>query len=429
MLYEEARVYLDHVSKYGSVLGLESIKSLLDKLENPQKDLTFIQIAGTNGKGSILCYLSEILTTSGYRTGRYSSPVVMEELEGIQVDGRSISKDDMAELTSLVKNAVDELIREGRPSPTVFEIETAIAFLYFKRQACDYVVLETGLGGGLDATNIVENTILSVFAPISMDHMHVLGDTIEKIAQNKAGIIKSGSTVVTAAQNKKVFAVLKSRAEEKGCPIYKVDREKIQILRSDLWEQKFCYKEFEDLLIKMAGRYQTENAATALEAILALKDTGVKIAEGAVYQGLKNVKWKGRFEILGEDPLFIIDGAHNVDAAKRLAENIKEYLLVKKITAIVGIFKDKEYDKILDIMSPYLTTAIPIELPNRERSLSKEELMNSLNRCRIHTEDVSSLEEAVEKAYEITDKNDVILAFGSLSYLGKVAKMAEGKES
>ena len=193
MLYEEARVYLDGVSKYGSVLGLDSIKGLLEELGNPQKDLTFIHIAGTNGKGSILAYLSTILTQAGYRTGRYLSPTVMEYLERFQIDGTYMGEDEFAEITCEVKRAAERLTEQGRPSPTAFEIETAIAFRYFQKRGCDYVVLEAGLGGLLDATNIVETTKLCIFASISMDHIGILGNTLEEIAENKAGILKKGA--------------------------------------------------------------------------------------------------------------------------------------------------------------------------------------------------------------------------------------------
>ena len=223
MLYEEARVYLDHVSKYGSVLGLDSIKSLLEELGNPQKDLTFIHIAGTNGKGSILAYLSQILTEAGYRTGRYISPTIMEYLERFQIDGKYMEEEEFAEITGDVKRAAEKLVDMGKPSPTAFEIETAIAFEYFRKRACDFVVLEAGMGGALDATNIIENTKLCIFASISMDHIGVLGDTLEEITENKAGILKKGAAAVTGRQQECVLRILRQKAEEMGCPIFLAD--------------------------------------------------------------------------------------------------------------------------------------------------------------------------------------------------------------
>ena len=426
MLYEEARVYLDHVSKYGSVLGLDSIKGLLNKLGNPQQDLTFIQIAGTNGKGSILCYLSEILTNSGYVTGRYSSPAVMDELEIIQVDGVSISEEEMGRLTETVKEASELLVKEGRPAPTLFETETAIALLYFKERLCDIVILETGLGGGLDATNVVENTILDVFAPIGMDHMAILGNTIEEIAEKKAGIIKSHAAVVSAPQKETVLAVLKDRAEEKNCPLYQAETEEIKIKKTDLSGQVFSYKQFENLKINMAGKYQTENAATAIEAVLALRKKGFHIEDQAVCSGLANARWRGRFDRISENPLIILDGAHNIEAAKRLSENVNEYLKDKNITAIIGIFKDKEYKKIIQIMAPCITEAYPVELPNEDRTLTKEDLTKELQEYPVKIKDVDGIEEAVRQAVEACGRNEVILIFGSLSHLGKVKALVDG---
>ena len=219
MTYKEARVYLDEMSKYGSVLGLDTIRGLLRELGNPQDDLKFIHIAGTNGKGSVLAYTSTILSEAGYRTGRYVSPTVISYLERIQIDGTWIPEDEFAELTENVKEAIARMEAAGEESPTVFEAETAIAFLYFKKKKCDLVVLESGLGGILDATNIIGAPVCAAFATISVDHLGVIGDSLEEIVQNKAGIIKPGCAVVSAKQKENVREILKKTAEEKGCPI------------------------------------------------------------------------------------------------------------------------------------------------------------------------------------------------------------------
>lgn len=420
MLYEEARVYLDHVSKYGSVLGLDSIRRLLDELGNPQKDLTFIHIAGTNGKGSILAYLSCVLTEAGYRTGRYISPTVMAYLERFQIDGEYMEKDEFAEITGEVKQAAERLIEKGRPSPTAFEIETAIAFLYFKKYNCDYVVLETGLGGLLDATNVVENTKVCVFASISMDHTGVLGNTLEEIAENKAGIIKAGAAVVTSPQKGEVLSVLRRKAEKMQCPVTVAEPEKAHVTASTLGEQRFSYEEFENMTIHLAGQHQIENAVTALEIIRVLRRSGADIREDAVKKGLENARWPGRFEVLKRQPLVIADGAHNEDAAKRLAQNVEAYLAGRKIIAVIGVFQDKEYDKMIEIMSPYLTCAYTVDLPNRERTLDKEELCKVLNAHGVYSEAAGSIREALEAAGRQAGQHGAVLVFGSLSYLGEV---------
>lgn len=423
MLYEEARVYLDGVSKYGSVLGLDSIKKLLEELENPQKELKFIHIAGTNGKGSILAYLSTILKEAGYRTGRYISPTVMEYLERFQINGEYMEEAEFAEITCDVKCAAERLEKKGLPYPTAFEIETAIAFLYFKRKKCDFVVLECGLGGALDATNVIESPVLCVFASISMDHIGVLGNTLEEIAEDKAGIIKKGAGVVTSFQRGSVWRILESRAREKKDEIVMAEPEKIVVHKTGMDGQSFSYKEFENIGIHLAGRNQIENAVTALEAVRLMRKKGISVNDAAVYRGMAEARWPGRFMMVSGNPPVIVDGAHNEDAAKRLAQNVDEYLKNKKITAVVGVFRDKEYEKIVDIMAPYLDRAYTIDLPNRERTLEKEILRKVLEQKGIKAETADSIKEALEKAKEQTEKDGAILVFGSLSYLGEVIRL------
>ncbi|MDE6939166.1 MAG: bifunctional folylpolyglutamate synthase/dihydrofolate synthase, partial [Lachnospiraceae bacterium] len=242
MTYKEARVYLDNLSKYGSVLGLGTIQKLLCELGNPQDDLKFIHIAGTNGKGSVLAYTSTILSKAGCKVGRYVSPTVISYLERIQVDGMWISEDAFARLTARVREAIARMESAGEKSPTVFEIETAIAFLYFKEQDCDLVVLECGLGGETDATNIVENTLVAVFTPISRDHTGILGDTPGEIAAVKAGIIKPGCIVVTSAQEPEVMQVLRDRAGQLDCPLHVTRQEQLEILDDRYLGQIISYK-------------------------------------------------------------------------------------------------------------------------------------------------------------------------------------------
>ena len=424
MLYEEARVYLDHVSKYGSVLGLDSIKSLLGELGNPQKDLKFIHIAGTNGKGSILAGLSGILQSAGYRTGRYCSPTVMGYMERFQVDGQWMAEDEFAPFVSQVKEAAEKVEEKTELAVTVFEMETAIAFLYFKQKKCDYVVLEAGMGGLLDATNVIDTTILSVFASISMDHIGVLGNTLEEIAENKAGIIKpSCRAVVTAPQKPSVIRILQEKAEGCGCQIRISHPEKAEVKKESMDGQLFSYEEYEDIHLNLIGRYQIDNAVTVLEAVEALNESGAVIPEEAVRAGFAKVIWPGRFQVLKREPLMIADGAHNQDAALRLAENVRTYLAGRRIIGVMGVFKDKEYRKIVEIMAPYLTKVYTINLPNRERSLAKEELSAVLGKAGVQTACAEGIEEALTAAKAGCKKEDVVLIFGSLSYLGDVIRI------
>ena len=271
MNYEEARVYLDEISKYGSVLGLENMKELLVRLGNPQEDLKFIHISGTNGKGSVLAYLSTILSGAGYRTGRYISPTLFSYRERIQVDEKEIEKESLARHVTAISEAVKDMAEQHAGTPTIFEVETALAFLYFKEKKCDVVVLETGLGGALDATNVITTTLLEVIASISMDHMEFLGDTLEKIAVQKAGIIKPHTQVVCAAQKEEAQKVIEETCKRQHCCLRTVKQEQISQISYGLSGQSFTYGKWEEVRISLAGSYQVENGALALEAVEALR--------------------------------------------------------------------------------------------------------------------------------------------------------------
>lgn len=428
MTYKEARVYLDEVSKYGSVLGLDTIRGLLRELGNPQKDLKFIHIAGTNGKGSVLAYTSTILSEAGYRTGRYVSPTVVSYLERIQVDGKWIPEEAFAGLVEEVQKAIARMETLGEASPTVFEVETAIAFLYFKKMNCDIVVLETGLGGTLDATNIVENTVAAVFASISRDHMGFLGETLKEIAGNKAGIIKPGCFVVTAQQKAEVMEVLKEKAGELSCMMYTADSREADVTKEGWDGQRITYGKWKDVEVALAGRYQVTNAVTVLRLMEGLNDHGIVVSEKAVRDGFAKAVWPGRFTCISRQPLFIIDGAHNEEAALRLRETVERYFSEKKLTFIMGVFKDKEYDKIAQIMAPLAEKIYTIDLPDEGRTLKAEALKKAVDPYCADVEAVADIKAAVGRAYESAKDEDVILAFGSLSYLGQVMELVEQRK-
>lgn len=437
MTYKEARVYLDEVSKYGSVLGLDTICSLLCELGNPQDELRFIHIAGTNGKGSVLAYTSTILSEAGLKTGRYVSPTVMSYLERIQVDGQWISEEIFAELVEKVQKAVARMEADGKGSPTVFEIETAIAFLYFQKMKCDVVVLETGLGGNLDATNVVEHTVIAVFTTISRDHMGFLGETLSEIAENKVGIIKQGCVVVSAPQKPEVREVLERKAKEYGCPFVYARPEKAVVLEEDYKGQIFSYQGMDAIRIGLAGRHQIVNAVTAWEVVHAWNSMAMEkekshdvVSEQVLRSGFEKTKWVGRFTCISENPVFIVDGAHNEDAAKRLRESVEAYFPGKKLTCIMGVFKDKEYEKIVKLMLPCVKKVYTVNLPDANRTLDAELLAKTLaeasgNSLEVHA--VGEIEQAVYAALQEAETDEVILAFGSLSYLGKVIETVRSR--
>ncbi len=431
MNYQEALDYVEGLKKYGSIPGLANMERLCRRLGDPQDGLKFIHIAGTNGKGSVLAFCSEILKTSGYRVGRYLSPTIFEYRERIQLNGRPISQKELCRLLELIKNKCEEIVAEGFNHPTVFEIETAMAFCYFKEQKCDIVVLETGLGGLLDATNIVKNTVLEIFTSISLDHMGVLGDTLPQIAENKAGIMKPGSRALALQGDKEVMAVLERKAEELSIPLSIADPSNLKGIKSSLDRQSFRYGKYEDLTIHMVGRYQLENAMLAVCAMEELVKAGFPVKEKAIYKGLSDAFWPGRFQVLAKNPLFIVDGAHNRDGAARLAQTIQFYFTNRRIIYIIGILRDKEQEEILKAACPLAAQVFTVPTIG-ERGLSSYELACTAKQYHGNVTSVDSIQEAVELAYLSANKDTVIIAFGSLSYLGNlinIVKAASDKES
>lgn len=428
MKYEKALEYLQEMNQRGIVPGLESTKELCRRVGNPQEKLRFVHIAGTNGKGSILSFISQVLTDAGYKTGRYISPTIRDYRERIQVNGKMITKKAVGELVERLKQACDAMVEEGLPQPTVFEIETVMAFLYFLQSECQIVVLETGLGGSLDATNVIPAPLVTVFASISMDHMAILGTTLTEIAGQKAGIIKQGSSVVTGKQEEEALAVLRSRAEELGCELIQAEPEMAEKIRYGLTKQLFNYKGYKNLEISLAGKCQIENCVIAIEAIDCLAKKGFVVEEKQLREGLKAAKWEGRFSVIAKKPLFVIDGAHNLDAAKKLADSVRFYFTNKRIIYIMGVLKDKEYEQIIAETYAYADQIITLTPPENPRALSAYELAMAVREYHPRVTDASSVEEAVEMAQLLAGEEDVILAFGSLSYLGRLLKVVESRK-
>ena len=427
MKYQEAVEYIEDLSKYGIKPGLDTIKELCRRLGNPQDTLQFVHIAGSNGKGSTLAFVSTILKCAGYKVGRYISPTIFEYWERIQVGERPITQKKLCELTEQLKIVCDEMVADGFHHPTPFEFETAMAFLYFKEMAVDIVVLETGMGGRSDATNLITTTKVAVLASISMDHMQYLGDTLEKIASEKAGIVKDGCLVVSQKQEGAASGVIQKECEEKHAELTFVEPEKVKKVRSSLSGQKFNYGKYKDLQITLLGSYQIENAMLAVEVAEALGRSGFVISEAALYKGLKETKWLGRFSIVRKKPYFIVDGAHNEDAAKKLAESVAFYFTNKRIIYIMGILRDKEYEKIIELTAKYADQIITVKTPNNPRAMDSYELAREVAKVHPSVTAAASLEEAVELAYLLAGKDDVILSFGSLSYLGAMIKLVENR--
>ncbi|MBR6325701.1 MAG: bifunctional folylpolyglutamate synthase/dihydrofolate synthase [Lachnospiraceae bacterium] len=428
MTESEAMEYVEELGRAGITPGLERIRELLRRMGDPQDRLRFVHIAGTNGKGSTLAYVSTVLGCAGYRVGRFLSPTIRTYRERIQVGRQPITKAALCEGLELIQEHIRAMQAEGLGSPSLFEAETALGFWYFLQKGCDIVVLECGMGGEQDATNVVETAVVNVLASITMDHMAFLGDTTAAIAEQKAGIFRRGVPVVTASQLPEVMEVIRRRAEELNAPVHVADAAEAKHVKYGLAKQTFDYKGYKKLEIALAGSYQIDNAVLAVEVIEALREE-FKISEQALRKGLRETQWPGRFTVLEKKPVFIADGAHNADAARRLAESLDFYFTNKRILFIMGILKDKEYRKIIEITAPYAAQIFTIRTPGNPRAMDALELAREVREVNPNVTVADSVEEAIELTHLMAAPEDVIVAFGSLSFLGSVLDYFEKKDS
>lgn len=425
----QAMAYIEELSSHrGIVPGLESIRELCRRLGDPQKRVPVIHIAGTNGKGSTLAYLTAILTAAGYRVGGYSSPAVTDYRERFMINQKKIAKTAFAKLLGRVAEAAEQMAAEGYAHPTVFEVETALAFCFFEEKKCDAAVVETGMGGLLDATNLIEKPLVSVLASISMDHMQFLGGTLAEIAAQKAGIIKEGCPVVSMAQKKAAAQVIADEAAKKHAPLFLADVKEASGIRYGLTGQSFHYGGFRNLKISLGGMWQIENASLAVETVRVLNERGFSVSEAALRKGLLSAQWRGRLTVLQKKPYVITDGAHNADAAEKLADSLSFYFTNKPKVFIMGVLRDKEYGTMIERMAPLAEQLIAVAPPENPRALPAYELAQAIRKVNEHVTAADSLEEAVEMAYLLAPPEGVIVAFGSLSYLGRLEQVIRDRE-
>jgi dihydrofolate synthase/folylpolyglutamate synthase len=417
MNFSEALDFIHATSWQGSRLGLERIRSLMELLGNPQKKLRFIHVAGTNGKGSVCAMLSEILTRAGYTTGLYTSPHLFRINERIKVNGRDITDDELARLAEQVKPFVEKMA----DPPTEFERITAMALLYFQQRQCDVVVLEVGLGGRLDSTNVIDAPDTAVITNIALEHTEVLGDTLTKIAGEKSGIIKPGADVVLFAQTAEVETVVRRTCEERGCALRVTDPEAEKLRACGLDGQTLDYRDRKYLRLRLIGDYQYKNVTVALDTVDVLNERrGYKIPESAVRSGLSAVSWPGRFEVLQRNPLVLVDGAHNPDGVAELARCLREYLPGRKMTLLMGVMADKDYASMIRMMAPFASEFVAVT-PESHRALPAEELRARIEvltgipaRCG------GNVKRGLAKAMTGKRPEDVVCAFGSLYQVGEI---------
>lgn len=429
MKYEEALEYISQTNKFGIRLGLENIGKLLELLGNPQETLNIIHIAGTNGKGSVCSFVSNILRESGYKVGLYTSPYLEIFTERIRVNGENIPQDDVARIIELIKEKIEIMVEEGYAYPTEFEVVTAMAFYYYSEQKVDFVALEVGLGGRYDATNVITKSLVSVIASISLDHTGILGDTIEKIAYEKAGIIKENGVVLVYDQTDEAKDVIKSVCNEKKAEYIEVNFDDVNIKKSDINSQIYdctVMKEiYKDLEIKLIGEHQINNSILAMSVIKYLKDIKLaNISEESIRKGLITTKWPGRIEKIKENPIFIIDGAHNEDGAKSLAKALDKNFKDRKLTLLIGMLEDKDIDSVLDILLPHFNKVITTT-PSNPRAINSDVLKGKVLK---YVDDVTSkheIEDAVNYTLETSNKDDVIISAGSLYMIGTVRTLVK----
>lgn len=377
-LGDRATSFLEKVRLKGDLLGLESVKNLFDELGNPQDELSAIQVVGTNGKGSVCCYLSAILKEAGFRVGTFTSPQVFSYEERFVVDGEPIAVFEMDAVLEEIEAAYHRLEEKEMALPTVFEVEVAMAVLFFLRRKCDLVIMEAGMGGDLDATNVFVNPLLAVFTAIGLDHTQFLGETVEEIAGHKAGILKAGERAVSCWQDGVVERVLRGCVRGVGHSLQSSDEQFVIAdrgkLRIESYEPlTFSYDGWQHIVLGMQGDYQIENAVVTLLAIEALRKLGYTVSDEAVRKGLLAARWRGRMERLDTERPVYLDGAHNPPAARALAETVGRQFAGKKITFVLGMLADKAYREVLSILAP-LASHIVVVTPPSERALEAEEL-------------------------------------------------------
>ena len=485
MNYGEVSEYIEERNKLGSVPGLDNIKGLLRRLGDPEKGIPAFHIAGTNGKGSIMAYVESVLLEAGLKVGRYISPTIIDYRERWQINKEYISKKACAEVMTDVISAVEDMEKEDEGRPTSFEIETAAAFLWFKRSDCDVILIECGMGGRLDATNVFESTPIDIIASISFDHMQFLGNTLEKITREKLGIVKKGDILVSYPQSEEPERIINNMVKlmdlcdeenmdagseenmdlggeenigagdkenmdagdkenmvlcgeenigagvETGIPevsgYFKADRGCISSVEEGLDESSFIYKG-ERYTIHLAGGAQIYNAVTAIEAINAFNGVAGRYGFGSISgdiikKGLEKTSWQGRFTVLSREPLFIVDGAHNEDAWINLSSDVRKYFTNRKLIYIMGVLKDKEYHKMLDLLTPGMHSAFTVTTDS-PRALDGRVLAGLIRDRGIDAVFAESVDKAVKDAVSLakTIPDSVIIACGTLSFVGDVIR-------
>lgn len=414
MTPQEAVAYIEHYGWSTTRLGLDRTRELLRKLGDPQKTLKYVHVTGSNGKGSTCAMLDAVLRAAGYRVGLYTSPYIETFCERIRVDGENIPGEDLASVTERVKDAAETM--EDHPSQ--FELVTAAALLYFAERKCDLVVLEVGMGGALDSTNVIDCPEAAVLTNIGLEHTEYLGDTLEKIAATKAGIIKPGCHAVCYDGAPEVTAVVSADCAAKRVPLRRVDFSRLTPLSRDLSGQRFLW-EGREYRLALLGEHQLHNAATVLETLAALRERGWQISDAAVSEGLAGVRWPARFEVMGREPLFLVDGGHNPQCAEALSAGLRDYLPGQRAVFLLGVLRDKDYPQMMDLIAPHAAEYVCLT-PLSDRALPAEELAEFLRGRGARARACDSIETGLSAALSAAGRDGAVVAFGSLYLVGAI---------
>lgn len=415
----EALQYIHTRTRFGSQKSLDRIRSLMARLGDPQKELRFVHVAGTNGKGSISTMTAQIVQESGYRVGLYTSPYLVDFRERFRVNGEMLPKAGLVDLTNRVKAAADALFEETGMECTEFEVVTAIGFCWFLQENCDLVVLEVGLGGRLDATNVIEAPLCAAIAPVSLDHTAILGNTVEQIAAEKAGIVKAGSTVVCAAdQPEEAAEVIRTICKERGASFIRTEKLAIEGVKTGLSGTEFTYK---GIFRKtaMAGAHQACNASCAIEVTDVLRKSGFILPEEAVNAGLAKARIHGRLELLREKPMLIADGAHNPAASAVLREAIQT-LPVSRRVAVMAVMEDKDWRTVLADIASVCDTVVCCAVPDMPRSCPAQKLADAVRGLGKEAEAADTIDEALVRGETLAGKDGAVIVCGSLYLVGTV---------
>lgn len=420
LTYEDALNYISGIYWRGSKLGLQRTQELLGLLGNPEKKLKFVHVAGTNGKGSTSAMLASVLRASGYRTGLYTSPYINRFNERMIINGKPIGDGELARIVSYVKPFAESM----HDLPTEFELITAIAMVYFLRHRCDIVVLEVGLGGAMDSTNVIPVPEVAVITAMGMDHTAILGDTMPLIASAKAGIIKTGCDVVTYGENDEADAVFVRTCEDRSAQLHKTDFSSLSVSSYSLEGQTFSFGEHHGLYLPLLGRYQTKNAAVVLTVLDVLKQKGYHISERAIRSGLSHTVWPARFELLHKEPIVIVDGGHNPHGVAATVESIRTLLKDQKVLFVMGVMADKEVAGILELMLPVAERFYAVT-PDNPRSLPAETLAEKIRAAGGEARAYACIRDGLIQAIHDAGKHHAVVAAGSLYLAGDIRRLVK----